>query len=105
VPTFKFLWNDVSVTDTITPFAASPDNGLQRSMTFTSAAKLENTFVRIASGQKVEESDGAIVVDGVRFTVEGAEPVLRTINDRRELLIPITAAAGEEASVKITIVW
>lgn len=105
VPTFKYLWNDVSVTDTITPFAASPDNGLQRSLTLNSAAQLENAFVRIASGQKVEEVDGAIVVDGVRFTVEGAEPVLRTINDRRELLIPITAAAGEEASVKITIVW
>jgi hypothetical protein len=41
----------------------------------------------------------------MQFRFDGVEPVVRTINDRRELLIPITAAAGEEASVKITIVW
>ena len=105
VPTFKYLWNDIAVTDTITPFVASPDNGLQRTVTARSATKIENVYLRIAVAGNVEEVDGAIVVDGMQFRFDGVEPVVRTINDRRELLIPITAAAGEEASVKITIVW
>ncbi len=105
IPTFKYLWNDIAVTDSITPFAASPDNGLQRTMTVKSKVKLENAFVRIASGQNVEEVDGAFVANGVRFRFETGSPIVRTVNGNRELLVLVTAAADEEATVKFTIVW
>jgi hypothetical protein len=105
VPTFKYRWNEANVTDTILPFETSPDNGLQRTVTVAPANKLENAWLRIASGQNVEESDGAVIVDGVRFQIEGKEPVVRTINNRRELLIPMTVNAGETATVRIIMTW
>lgn len=105
VPAFRYLWNDVTVSDTITPFAASPDNGLQRTVILKSAARLENTYLRIAGGQSIEPVDGAFIVDGIRYQFAGAEPVLRTIDNRRELLVPITSAANVEATIGYTIVW
>ena len=105
VPTFKYRWNEATVTDTILPFETSPDNGLQRTLTVTPANKLVNAWLRIASGQNAEESDGAVIVDGVRFQIEGKEPIVRTINNRRELLIPMTVEAGETATVRITMTW
>ena len=105
VPTFRYLWNDVAVSDSITPFAASPDNGLLRTVTLKSPAQLENMYLRVASGQSIEPADRAYIVDGVRFTFDGVQPVMRTIGDRRELLVLITAAAIGEATVKYTIIW
>ena len=105
VPTFKYRWNEATVTDTILPFETSPDNGLQRTVAISPENKLENAWLRIASGQNAEESDGAVIVDGVRFQIEGKEPVVRTINNRRELLIPMTVNAGETATVRIIMTW
>ncbi len=105
LPTFKYLWDDAAVTDTIKPFAASPDNGLQRTMTVKSSKKIENVYLRIASGDNIEEVDGAFIVNGVRFIFDGVEPVVRSINNRRELLLPVTAAAGEDATLKFTVIW
>lgn len=105
VPTFHYLWNDVAVSDSITPFAASPDNGLQRTVTVKSAVPLENTWLRIASGQSVDPVNGAVIVDGVRFTLEGVEPILRTIDNHRELLVPVTLAANGETIITYTITW
>ena len=105
VPTFKYLWNEISVSDTITPFPASPDNGLQRMMKVKSDTKLENAYIRIASGPKVEETNGAFLVNGMQFRFENIDPVVRTINGNRELLIQVTAVAGEETTMKFTIVW
>jgi hypothetical protein len=93
------------VTDSILPFETSPDNGLQRTVTVAPANKLENAWLRIASGQNAEESDGAVIVDGVRFQIAGKEPVVRTINNRRELLIPMTVTAGQTATVRIIMTW
>ena len=41
VPAFRYQWNDVSVTDSLQPFMASPDNGLQRTVIVKSSARME----------------------------------------------------------------
>ncbi len=105
VPTFKYHWNDVAVTDLITPFAASPDNGLRRTVTITSAGRLENVYLRIAGSPQIEEVDGTFVTNGMTLKFEGCTPLIRTINNQRELLVPITVDANGAATVTYTIVW
>ena len=104
-PTFRYHWNDVAVTDSITPFPASPDNGLRRTVTVTSAARLQNTYLRIVAGQQIDSVDGAIVADGMTMRFEGCESLVRTINNQRELLVPVVVDPDGKATVTYTIVW
>jgi hypothetical protein len=53
----------------------------------------------------VKEENGEWNVDGVRFRVEGAEPSVRTINGRQELLVPMTFGQDGSAKVRVTMVW
>jgi len=105
IPTFKYHWNDVAITDSITPFAASPDNGLRRTVTITSPTRLENAYLRIAASPQIEQADNAFVTDGMTMKFEGGEPLVRTINNQRELLVPVTVDANGKATVTYTIVW
>lgn len=104
LPTFKSLWNGVEISDTIQPFSASPDNGLERTVTLKSGTRLKNAYLRVASGQTVESVDDVLIVDGVQFNFDGIEPIVRSIENRREVLLPINTADGE-ATVRYTITW
>ena len=104
VPSFRYAWNAIHITDTISPFVASPDNGLQRIVTVQSEAKLENVYLRVASGQQIEESYGEFTVDGVKYKFDGVEPIVRSIDNRRELLVPLRSTNGE-ATARFTMVW
>lgn len=105
VPTFKYHWNGVAVTDSIAPFSASPDNGLRRRMTITSPTKLENVYLRIAAGQQIENIDDTFIVNGMTIKFEGTEPVVRTINNQRELVVSVSTDASGKFVVNYTIVW
>lgn len=105
IPAFRSEWKGVAITDTITPFAASPDNGLTREVTATSGKRPQNLWLRIGQGSTVKEENGEWNVDGVRFRVEGAEPSVRTVNGRQELLAPMTFGQDGSAKVRVTMVW
>ena len=45
------------------------------------------------------------IVDGVRFTVPDVEAVVRTVGDRRELLVPVTVGADGEAMTRYSMTW
>ena len=104
VPTFRYLWNTSKFTDTIAPIVASPDNGLERIVVATLDSTTDNVYLRVASGLHFEGTDGVFTVDGVKFQFEDIEPIVRTIDDRRELLAPLTPVSGV-ATVKYTMVW
>ncbi len=104
VPTFRYLWNAGEFTDTIVPFNASPDNGLERVVLATLDSTTDKVYLRVASGLHIEGEDGVFTVDGVKFQIEDIEPIVRTIDGRRELLAPLTPINGE-ATVRYTMVW
>jgi len=104
VPTFRYLWNTSNFTDTIIPINASPDNGLERIVVATLDSTTDNVYLRVASGLHIEGADGVFTVDGVKFQFEDIEPIVRTIEGRRELLAPLTPVSGE-ATVRYTMVW
>lgn len=104
VPSFRYLWNTSKFTDTIVPFAASPDNGLERIVVATLAKETGNVFLRVASGSHIEGTDRVFTVNGVKFQFDDTVPVIRNIDGSQELLVPLTPVAGE-AKVRYTMVW
>ncbi len=105
VPAFRYQWNDVSVTDSLQPFMASPDNGLQRTVIVKSSARMENMYLRIASGPKIEVVDGAFMTNGIQLKFDEYEPVIRTIGGHQELLVPVQLNADGRAIIRYSIVW
>ncbi len=105
VPGFRYQWNDVSVTDSLQPFMASPDNGLQRTVIVTTSERMEHVYLRIDAGSKIEAVDGAFVTNGMKLMFDECEPVIRTINSRQELLVPVRLRPDGKATVRYTIVW
>jgi mono/diheme cytochrome c family protein len=105
VPGFRYQWNDVSVTDSLQPFMASPDNGLQRTVIVTSSERMEHVYLRIVAGSKIEAVDGAFVTNGMKLMFDACEPVIRTIDSRQELLVPVRLRPDGKATVRYTIVW
>ncbi len=105
VPGFRYQWNELSITDSIMPFVASPDNGLQRTLVVKSTGRIENVYLRIAVDQKIDVVDGSFAVNGMKLKFDGVEPIIRTIDGRQELLTPVQATADGEATVHYTIVW
>lgn len=105
VPAFKYQWNDVSVTDSLQPFVASPDNGLQRTVIVKSAERMENVYLRIAAGPKIEAVDGAFVTNGITLKFDECEPVIRTMDRHQELLVPVQLNTDDRAIIRYSIVW
>lgn len=105
VPTFRSEWKGITIADTIVPFAASPDNGLARSLTIMAANRPQNLWLRLGSSANVKEENGEWVVDGVRFRIEGGEPAVRTMNGRQELLVPVSFDKDGTAKLRVVMVW
>ncbi len=105
VPAFRYQWNDVSIADSLQPFMASPDNGLQRTVMVKSSERMENIYLRIAAGPKIEAVDGAFVTNGIQLKFDECEPVIRTIDSHQELLVSVQLNADGQATVRYTIIW
>ena len=105
VPAFRYRWNDVSVTDSLQPFVASPDNGLLRTVIVRSSARMENVYLRIAAGPKIDAVDGVFVTDGIQLKFDECEPVIRSIDNHQELLVPVRLNPDSQTIVRYTIVW
>ncbi|MDA1230937.1 MAG: hypothetical protein O2856_09195, partial [Planctomycetota bacterium] len=105
VPSFRYQWNEVSITDSFSPFVASPDNGLKRTLVVQSTDRLENAYLRIAVDQKIEVHDGTVAVNGMNLKFEGVEPIVRTIDGRRELLVQVQLNADGQVTIHYTILW
>lgn len=105
VPAFRYLWNDVSIADSIMPFVASPDNGLQRTLIVKSTNRIENVYLRIAVDQKIDVIDDMFAVNGMKLKFDGVEPIVRSIDGRQELLVPVQANAEGQTTIHYTIIW
>jgi hypothetical protein len=105
-PVFKYLINGMEVQDHIFP----EDEGkvLTRELTVNGAQKQANLYCRIAEGNDISTlPDGTYSVDNKAFYVKvsdagGAKPVVRTVGNRKELVVPME---GNSNHVKYSIIW
>lgn len=105
VPSFRYQWSDLSVTDFLSPFPASPDNGLQRRLVVKSLGHPENLYLRIAVDQKIDVVDGTVDVNGMQLRFEGVAPIVRMIDNHQELLVPVKPDEEGQATIQYTMIW
>lgn len=103
-PAFKYEFSGVKVEDFPVVLAAEPDSSIKRTITLKSDKGPANLYFRAATGTIVEK-DGAFLIDGkVRMKIEGQKPLLRSIDGKNELLVPIVFQ-GNEAKFVEEITW
>ena len=108
LPTFNYEWNGVQVSDRFDPHGSgiTADGKLVRTLTLKGKVP-ENSWLRIATGPKIEAKDGAFIVDAgrinidshnfdnkCRITAEGASL------EGSNLVVPVKAG-----SIKVTYQW
>jgi hypothetical protein len=106
-PTFLYQTPQFRVEDFPQPVARGAEGVFTRRLTITAAEPVENVYVRVAAGRKIEpQADGAFLVNGavrVKLT-SAATSILRESNGREELLVPLDLTTGSAEVIK-EIVW
>lgn len=95
-PTFRYDYREMTVTDRFDPM----DGGITRAVTFEGKAG-ENLFYRIADNGSLEETEGWYDLGSMKVEIEGAEPVVRQVGGKKELLAPVTG----DSTLTITYRW
>jgi hypothetical protein len=107
-PAFHYTIGDIDVTDFPMPVAseAEPDAGFERVITVTAPQPVENLYFRAATGRIARQDDGSYLVDdAMRIAItQGGEPIVREIDGRQELLVPLSLEGGS-CEVRQVIKW
>lgn len=107
-PTFKYLFNGMTVEDRTMP--EEDGKMLTREIKLNGNQAPANLYCRLASGTDITElSDGTYSVDGKTFYVKvgeagGAKPTVRTVGNGKELLL-LVKANGNAAIVTYSYIW
>jgi hypothetical protein len=104
-PVFKYTLYGAEVEDLTTP--EEEGRVITRNLK-VSGPNVANLYVRVAEGKEIATlSDGSYGVNGNEYyvKVEGAaKPMVRTVNNRKELLVPVSGI-DKGANVKYSIIW
>jgi cytochrome c len=98
-PAFLYRFENVDVEDYPVAVPGEVDASIRRMLTLKAASgPAGSLFFRAAVGAKIEEQDGAYLVDGrMKLRFPGAKPRVRTDNGRSELLVPVVFTNGQAA--------
>jgi azurin len=96
-PTFRYRYLDAEVSEGFAPETIEGREALIRAVSVTGAVP-EDTWFRIADTGSLEKNEAGWhpVDDKLWIKIGGAEPVVRSVAGRKELLVPIEAAAPEK---------
>jgi hypothetical protein len=100
-PTFHYRFGDVLVDDRLDPAGVGRGQPIPRRLSFRTQSPKDGLYMRVAAGD-IRQLDGQPVfqIDHQGYLrLEGAEPVLRRIGDRTELLVPVRWQDGQAAFV------
>jgi hypothetical protein len=107
-PIFKYSIGNEKIED---QFISEQDGKmLTRQLKINGSADTKNLWVRIASGASIKEvTKGFYAIDDKNYFLSVKDfatnpPVLRTINNRQELLLPVTIK-GTQAIVNYSLIW
>jgi mono/diheme cytochrome c family protein len=94
-PLFRYEVAGVKVEDFPEAVPDPREPSLKRTLTLHAAQAVTNLYFRAGAGAKIEEKDGAFVIDGrLRVKLPGAQATVRRIGDTSELLVPIVFRDG-----------
>ncbi len=106
-PSFKYRAGAVTVTDFLEPVAGGDEGSFRRRLTLSSAAPVDNLYIRAATGNAIEAgTEGVYTVDKL-WTVKvtgGGAPFLRDSNGRQELLVPVPLSSNR-GEVTLDLKW
>jgi cytochrome c553 len=102
-PTFLYAIGGVKVEDFAAPLVKGKDATLRRTIELTEGQGGAGLYYRAAIGNKIESGGNDVyVIDGaVRMTVQGSgTPLVRQLNGRKELLVPVVFTNGKARIVQ-----
>ena len=99
-PTFRYDFQDLTVTDHFAPAKIDGVVSLTRNLKFTGKAG-DNLYYRVAATGPLTEEDGWYDLGLLNIRTAGAEPVIRQVNGKKELLLPVS----DNASLTIDYRW
>lgn len=107
-PVFRYQIGDLKVTDVSTFAEVDGKKALFRRVEFEGGGSaLENLYLGLAVGPKVEERDDGYLIDGTLLmktkSEDGLSPIFRA-NDSGQVLVPLNFEGGK-AQLSITYTW
>jgi hypothetical protein len=106
-PVFNYILQGTTISDYL---VANENQSFVRELTIENAQNAQNLYCRVAEGKNITQlPDGSYGVNDMQFYVEfketnGAKPVIREVNNRKELLLPVSASKGQ-AKIRYAIIW
>ncbi|GIW95638.1 MAG: hypothetical protein KatS3mg110_3679 [Pirellulaceae bacterium] len=100
-PTFHYRFGDVVVDDRLDPAGAGRGQPVPRRLTLHSQSPKDGLYMRVAAGN-IRQLDGQPIfhLDNQGYLrLEGAEPLLREVQGRTELLVPVRWQDGQATFV------
>jgi mono/diheme cytochrome c family protein len=101
-PAFRYEFRGVKIEDYPVASTVDADSHFTRTFTFINEkpSVIQKIYFRAAVG-KIEEANGAFILDGkVKFKFSGATPMLRTVDGKQELLVPVVFQGNEAKFVE-----
>ncbi len=102
-PTFKYTIYGSQVEDMTRP----EESGKRLTRTLKVSGAAQNLYCRLAEGKDIATlADGSYLVDNKSYYIKinnaaGAKPVVRTVNNRQELVVPVSNGS----QVSYSIIW
>ncbi len=89
-PAFRYAFHDLEIEDYPVAVANEADSGLRRTFTIQAPSAVAHLYFRAAVAGKIEQKDEVFSVGKMTLKFPGAKPVVRTVANRDELLVPIS---------------
>ncbi|MCB1092173.1 MAG: hypothetical protein KDL87_11610 [Verrucomicrobiae bacterium] len=104
-PTFRYRYKKTEITDTFEPSSIEGREALIRTISIKGTAP-EHTWFRLADTGSLEKNETGWhpVSDKLWLKAEGAEPVVRTVDGKKELLLPVDSGSPEH-TFTVTYWW
>ncbi|MGE3809155.1 MAG: c-type cytochrome [Gemmataceae bacterium] len=94
-PTFLYRFDNIDVEESPTSDYKQNVAYLARKFNLKAAGEVKNVYMRVATGKKITEKDGAFVIDDKEtFKILGAKPIVREVKGGQELLVPVELKNG-----------
>jgi hypothetical protein len=114
MPTFLYRAGLVAVEESPSSDYRQTNGCLLRRLRLTTSEEVKDLFFRVAVGKKIVETDGGFRIDD-RLTYQvktrgPVKPLVRSLDGRQELLVPITFSAADkgqdrEALLEMELTW
>jgi len=111
-PTFRYRMNGIDVEETPSTDYAREGSVLTRHFRLTSDDPVANMYLRVGTGQSIDDSAKPIVIDArLKYditTSDSAQPIVRDVHGGQELLVPVTSTkSGQqlESTITLRLTW